>query len=550
MLVRCTTIAVTIASLAGCWGKIGDASIAELPGCEERTLPVQPLRRLSSTQYHNVISDLFGPALAGPLRAGSLFPPTVVTAGFSADADQNTVNTRQSNAIEDEAERIAQTIIASPEPWLRALVPCTLGSPIADAEIDACIDQFVTTFGSRAYRRPIDAAEAALARRVFTEVRATQTATQAWASVVQFFVQAPALLYRVERGTQTAPPGKPALVTLTPHELASRLSFLLTDSGPDEELRRAADAGELASAEQVEAQARRLMSSPRFYEVLAAFHNDWMHLHEAGIKDPTVVPGYSAQVMASMNREAGELVRHVVDEGDGSLRSLLLAAEFPVDSVLAAYYGVPAPASGQWHRVPMPGRLGILQLGGVQAALSGATTSSPIHRGNFFRSAVLCEPQLVFPANVDISTPLEATAHLPTARERLAPLLSNSQCSGCHRQMNPLGLAFENFDAGGRWRDQENGTTIDASGEFDLGAGRVSFTGPADLAARLADSRKVQDCYALQWYRAGNGRTEVAEDTCSVTTLRELVAETGGDLRELLVALTQTDAFLYRRSGE
>ena len=191
------------------------------------------------------------------------------TLDFNQDSRSITLGVPKSVA---DVERIARTIIASPEPWLRALVPCTLGSPIADAEIDACIDQFVTTFGSRAYRRPIDAAEAALARRVFTEVRATQTATQAWASVVQFFVQAPALLYRVERGTQTAPPGKPALVTLTPHELASRLSFLLTDSGPDEELRRAADAGELASVEQVEAQARRLMSSPRFYEVLAAFH--------------------------------------------------------------------------------------------------------------------------------------------------------------------------------------------------------------------------------------------------------------------------------------
>ncbi len=550
MLARCTTLAITIAGLAGCWGSIGDASSSGPPGCEERTLPEQPLRRLSSTQYHNVISDLFGPTLAGPLRAGSLFPPTEVTAGFTADADQNTVNTRQSNAIEDEAERIAQIIIAQPEPWLRALLPCTLGTPITDAQIDGCLDPFVTAFGSRAYRRPITAAEAALARQVFTEIRATQTATQAWASVIQFFVQAPALLYRVERGTGTAPPGRPALVTLTPHELASRLSFLLTDAGPDAELRRAADAGELASADQLEAQARRLMTSPRFYEVLAAFHNDWLHLHEAGTKDPAVVPGYTPAVMASMNREAGELVRHVIDEGDGSLRSLLLASEFPVDSVLAAYYGVPAPASGSWHRVPMPGRLGILQLGGAQAALAGANASSPIHRGNFFRSAVLCEPQLVFPANVDTSGPLEATSHLPTARERLAPLLSNGQCAGCHRQMNPLGLAFENFDPGGRWRDQENGATIDASGEFDLGAGKVAFTGPADLAARLAASRKVQDCYALQWYRAGNGRTEVAEDACSVATLRELVEDTGGDLRELLVALIQTDAFLYRRSAE
>ncbi len=537
-----------LAGLApGCYGEIGP--IKEIAECETRPLPVQPLRRLSSTQYRNVLVDLLGADLAVPLQAGTLFPPTTIKNGFTNDADQNTVNNRQSNAIEDEAERIAMVAIANPSPWLRTLMPCDVSAtPITEAQIDGCIDDFIASFGKKAYRRPITDTEAAVAKQVFTAVRGTQPAVEAWASVLQYFLQAPALLYRVERGGDAAA-ARPGLVTLTPYEMASRLSFLFLDSGPDDELYRAAESGELSTRDQITDQARRLMGSSRFNEVLASFHADWLHLHEAGPKDATLYPGYTAAVQASLAREPGELVRYVLEQGDGSLRSLLDTPEIPVDVTLAAYYGVSAPTAA-WSAVAQPGRRGILTLGSVQAALSNTLQSSPIHRGNFFRSSVLCEPQLVLPANVDISTPLQATSQLPTARERLAPLTVNSQCSGCHRQINPIGLAFETYDAGGRVRTHENGALIDASGEINLGTGPLPFTGPQELATILSSSEKVEQCYSLQWFRAATGRPETPEDACSIATLQTLVADSGGDLRELLIALTRTDAFLYRRSGE
>lgn len=512
--------------------------------CEVRTVPTQPLRRLSATQYENHLADLFGPD--SPLLAGSTFPPTVITEGFRNDADANTVNTTQSNAIEDNAERIAAAIIANPEPVLRSLMPnCALSAPPADLEIDGCVDDFIRDFGARAYRRPLTSSETTIARGVYDAVRAEQAAALAWASVVQFFVQSPALLYRVERGT----PAVNGLVQLTSWEMASRLSFLFTNSGPDPILTQAAADDRLRTPEDIAVQARRLMDSPRFSEVMTDFHSDWLHLYEAARgKDLTVFPYYTPELQASLQREPAEVIQSVLD-GEGTLSSLLGTTELPVDPVLASYYGADAPdaTAESWSVVPVPNRRGLLTLASVQAALAAEAQSNPIHRGNFFRTSVLCAPQLSLPPNVDTSGPLEATAGEATARQRLAPLTSSSDCAGCHRQINPIGLAFENFDGAGRWRETENGEPIDPSGTLTLDGEEISYSTPSELAAHFAASPTVEACYATQWFRAAAGRSDTPDDACSLQTLETTFAESGGDIRELMVALTQTDAFRFRR---
>lgn len=517
--------------------------------CEQRTLPTQPLRRLSAEQYQNTLAELFGP-VGAPLLTGSLFPATVITRGFANDADANTVNTNQSNAIEDNAEKIAAAILAGPDPFLRALLPCTLGTPVTDAQIDGCVDAFITRFGAAAYRRPISAAEAQVARGLYDGLRASQGAVKSWASVVQFFVQSPGLLYRVERGAG-ASADSPLLHRLTNYEMASRLSYLFLNSAPDAPLLTAAAAGQLATRAEIAAQARRLMGSPRFLGVLAAFHRDWLHLYEAAAgKDAALFPAYTPAVVASLQREPEELLRYVLEQGDGSLAALLGSPSLPVNPTLASFYGLTPGSGSAWAPVAIPNRKGLLTRASVLAALARPNQTSPIHRGNFFRSSVLCEPELVLPANVDTSTPLKDASMALTARERLAPLTTRSDCAGCHRQINPIGLALENFDAAGQFRSTENGAVIDASGAVDLGAGLKTYLGPDQLVELLAGSPRVQGCYALHWFRAALGRLEVSEDKCSVATLKDLVVKSKGDLRELMVSLTLTDAFLYRRPVE
>jgi hypothetical protein len=546
-------VGLLASALAGCMGKIeqlpndefDDPTVAK--ACQVRTLPVQPLRRLSSTQYANVIRDLFG-TQGDTVISGTLFPPTVIDRGFSNDAAANTVNTEQSNAIEDEATRIATLIVDEPQPYLRALLPGTLPATIDDAAVDGAIDAFIADFGRRAYRHPLSADETSRVRGLYDAMRAEQGATKAFAAVVQFFVQSPQLLYRIEHGTGDGP--VPELAKLTHYEMASRLSFLFLDSVPDADLYAAAERGELATKQQVAEQARRLASDPRFAAVLSRFHADWLHIYELTTKDAALYPSYTPAVRASLANEVGELTRLVFDAG-GTIEDVLSTPRLPVDGTLASYYGVNGPASG-WGTAEIPGRRGILTLGSVLAALANTSASSPIHRGNFFYKEVLCRPAISLPpASLDLMGPLQSTADLPTARERYAPLMTNSMCMGCHQKFNPIGFAFENFDAAGRFRAQENGTTIDASGTIDIGPegapNIVTFANASELVAHIGPTELAQDCYAKQWFRASNGRLDTEEDTCSAAQLKYLVSATAGDLRELMVALTQVDAFLYRR---
>lgn len=534
-------------------GAAGDDELdaTGLDACDDRSLPGQPLRRLSSTQYHNTLRDLFGPELGAELIDGSLFPLTQISAGFVNDAEANVVNTAESNAIEDSAERVATELLADPDRYAAELLPCDVPSTQDDAAIDACIDDFIEQFGLRAYRRPLTESELMIARGLYDELRAEQSALEAWSALVQYFVQAPALLYRVERGLGTTRSG---LVRLSDYEMASRLSYFFLDSMPDAQLFAAAEAGELRMPAEVAEQARRLMDAPTFRAAFDGFHRDWLRAYEleqAG-KDTDVFPDYTPEVQASLLEEASQLVRYVLDEGDGNIASLLGSPELPVNSTLAEFYGVMAEGADQdtWVPVAVPERRGLLTLGSFMATLAETDRTNPIHRGAFFQREILCNQLPAFPANLDTQTPLEDTSMLPTARERLSPLLENATCMGCHAQFNPTGLALENYDAVGRFREQENGAQIDASATLVLDGASRSFDTGSELIEAMAASDDARQCYTLQLYRAALGRREFGADACSLALADRAALEHGGDLRELLVAITQTDGFLYRQPIE
>jgi hypothetical protein len=182
--------------------------------------------------------------------------------------------------------------------------------------------------------------------------------------------------------------------------------------------------------------------------------------------------------------------------------------------------------------------------------LAESNRTNAIHRGAFFQTEVLCNTLPAIPGDVDTQGPLEDASLLPTARERLAPLLARSDCSGCHRSINPIGLAFENYHAIGRFRTHENDAPIDASGSIDLGEGEVQFSNAVELVEHVATSRKARECYSLQWYRAVLGRREFSEDACGLAVMNEVANQTEGDLRQMLLAVVQTDAFRYRRVTE
>jgi hypothetical protein len=320
-----------LAALVACEGSLGsqapessgdgdDPAVAA--ACADDKLGQQPLRRLSSLQYRNTLTALFGAELADLVTEGSIFPHTVIDQGFHGDAEANTVNTSESNAIEDNAERIANLILDDPDPFLQGLVPCDLSSTSSTEEIEGCLDPFLEDFALRAYRRPLTEEEAAIVRRVFDQVSTDQGGVAGFSAAVQLIVQSPALLYRVERGDGETSEGH---VRLSSYEMAARLSYFLTDSMPDEELLDAAASNELRTVEQIRDHARRLSDTEAFNQTLRRFFEDWLHLYELedAPKDPEIFPEFSARVRDELLEETSRLLESVLEQGDGSLRTLL-----------------------------------------------------------------------------------------------------------------------------------------------------------------------------------------------------------------------------------
>jgi hypothetical protein len=254
-----------------------------------------------------------------------------------------------------------------------------------------------------------------------------------------------------------------------------------------------------------------------------------------------------------MAAELPAFVEHVLWSGDRSLKTLLTAPVAFVNAPLAAVYGVAAPASSGTglQRVDLPAaqdRSGILTQAGFLSVQAHPDQTSPVLRGKFVRSMLLCQPPSPPPPDIDVTVPDVTEA--ATARARLTGhLAAGASCNGCHSLMDPIGLAFEHFDAMGRYRDTENGVTLDVTGEI-TGAGDPglagSFVGVRAMAEKLAASGQVRACMATQWFRYAAGRSEAEADECSLAVMRDTFAGSGGDLLELIVATTQTDAFWFR----
>jgi hypothetical protein len=297
-----------------------------------------------------------------------------------------------------------------------------------------------------------------------------------------------------------------------------------------------------------------MLASPKARGAVTRFFEQWAGTTrlDTATKATNQFPTFTT-VKASMQKELPAFVEHVLWSGDGLLSTLFTSQNAFVTTDLAAVYGVPAPAGSDAGPtlVTLPasqGRAGILTQPGFLSVQAHPDQTSPVLRGKFVRSMLLCDPPDPPPDDVNISVPsIDAGG---TARERFsAHLTAGASCNGCHSGLDPIGLAFENFDAMGQYRTMENGKPIDVSGEiFDALDPALAgpFVGVLEMAQKLAASTQVRDCMATQWFRFTVGRTEVQPDSCSLATLQTSFSAAGGDLNELIVGITQTDAFMYR----
>jgi hypothetical protein len=521
----------------GASGPAPGAPAPSLPGkagvCQEAAPAISPLRRLTREQFGATLVDLLGDQRA----LGMSLPDDGSSEDLFDDAATLIVTPDWATRSLEAAEQAAKAAVAN----LGALVPCK-----PEAGDESCARQFITTFGKRAYRRPLEATEVTALAGVY-RAGAAEGFASGIELVITAMLQSPSFVYRVELGR---PGGAPAgAVKLTPYEVAARLSYTLWGTMPDKELMDAADAGKLGTAAELGAQARRLLADPRGHAALVAFHQRWLELGNLDdiMKDAKKYPQYTPKLVAALKAGTGALLEELLFKGDGRLESLLTAKAAFVDSSLAPLYGAPAPAGMGLQRIE-PGtgvRSGLLTDVGVLAAHTFADGSAPIHRGKFVRERLLCTTPPSPPANIDIVAP-EVPANL-TIRQALAQHRADPSCKTCHELMDPIGFGFSAYDGLGAWRTSEAGKPVDSTGYFALSKDLDGpFDGVGELAQRLSGSGEVRECIVANVVGFVQG-PEVAGDACVMTKLRPAFEAAKHDLRELLIAVVGTDGFQYRR---
>jgi hypothetical protein len=494
-----------------------------------------PARRLSRSEYLATVRDLFPSLDLSSLTIGS--DPT--EHGFENRAELLVPRPMLIEQYNTAAADIAAAAIDDPS----AIVPC---EPTLEAEA-MCGAKFVETFGRRIFRRPLSAEELDTYTGFLNAERAAGTGLEGAVQLtLEAMLQAPQFLYRIELGEG---PVEHGAVSLTRFEVATRMSYLLWGSTPDDELLARAEANELATAEQRELEARRMLADPRAARMLVEFHRQWLDFDELANepKDRARYPEYSADLATAIREESDRFVSRVMWRGDGTIRSLLTSREAEVNPLLAELYGVAAPESG-WAPVTLDPteRAGFLTRANFLASRGHALEGSPPLRGIFVLDRLLCGSAGGPPADADLSEPAATAEGERTNRQLFEERLAAPACAGCHAIFTPLGYAFEGYDAIGRHRTTDHDAPVDASGRFAQGEIDWNFTNAIELSERLAESPEVMRCAADRWYAYASGNAIDAATRCRARAFGDALVEAGGDVREMLVRYVTSDEFALR----
>jgi hypothetical protein len=503
--------------------------------CTSPKVGGSPLRRLTRREYNNVVQSLLGDTT----RPADQFVPESAQSGFTNGAE----STLLSAVVIDDFERAATALAreATTAARLPGLVGC---DPGVTANQDTCAATFIRDFGARAFRRALEDTQLADYQALYTSTKASAGFAVAIELVLRAMLQSPYFLYRLEFGSPD--PGGAPVALLTPEETAARLSFLLWGNIPDTELMQAAREGRLATPADVRAQASRMLLDERGRAIFGDFHVQWGQLD--AVPNLTKPAPFTPTLGRSLIEETVEFVDQTLRRGDGLLSTLLTSPVGYLNRELADYYGVTGPTGSSFVPVTFPAgqRAGLLTQGSFMGNFAHGSESSPVLRGKFLLTQLLCSPPEPPPDDIDATLPPPDPTK--TSREQLVELTSTGTCAGCHAILNPLGFAFEHFDGMGRYRTMERGIPIDATAEVtDLGELDGVYANHEDFLAVLAGSAAVRSCLASKWFIYTHGRIPETDDTCSLATSSSKF-ETSGDVRELILDMTETPAFLYLRT--
>lgn len=535
---RTSLAALLLVGSAACTGLIGDDGEGGTGGPDDDAKAVSglgstPLRRLTRLQYDNTIHQLLGIDAS----YADAFSPDEKIGAFHSNAVAPVTELDVENYM-SAAEAIAAQAVAES---LDSLVPCDAAN-VSGAEAEACATAFIESFGPRAYRRALTDLEVEELLGVYGTGLETDFASGI-RLIIQTALQSPNFIYHVE------PLGEAGeKIALDGYAIASRLSYFLWASMPDDVLFEAAAAGELDTVEGIRTQTARMLADDKARVTLANFHRQWLGLDafDYVIKDPTLFPQFDDGMKAAMLKETDDFVDYVIRKGDGKLATLMTADfSFPGEELTALYDIEQGSSGGEPVSLDPSQRSGLLTHASVLAMHSHADQTSPIHRGVMVRQNVLCQTLPTPPENVN-NTPPDPDPNL-TTRERFAQHVEDPACAGCHSLIDGIGFGFENYDALGRFQAEENGLAVDASGEIVSAEGiEGAFDGVVELSEILSDSQLVQECFATQWFRYAFGRVEDDADRAQLDVIHEAFAASEHDVKELIFTIATSDAFRYR----
>ena len=516
-------------------------TVSATPDCQGDELPgPRRLRLLTRAEYAATVTDLL--LLGQPPQVDNL-PVESVVDGFNNHATAQVVTSRHLDEYLATGERLVAQALAQNK---ARLVTCP-GAP-------GCDRMFITSFGRRAFRRPLTADEVQRYSLLFAPSITNTSFDTGVELAMRTMLASPHFLYRSEVGERAAD----GSYKLTPFELAASMSYLLIGSTPDDTLLDAAASGGLNTPEGIETQARRLLQDPRSRPALAAFFRQWLGIDGFLFtnKDAAVYPSFTDEIRKLMAEEADAFVTSVALDSGGGVFKQLFDADFVFSNdTLSRFYGLPVNGIPNLSRQSVGGNVaerkrgGALTLGALLGAHAHSNESSPVRRGVFVRHQLLCQSLPSPPENLNVMPPgLDPSL---TTRARFQKHSSDAACAGCHKSIDPVGFGFERYDGVGAYRETEAGMPIDGSGEvlglesLD-GTDRRPFDGPVQLGAIIAASPNAQACFARQLYRYARGGEAGGRDACAIKKLQDAFAAAGGNIQQLFIEVLKQKSFVQR----
>jgi Protein of unknown function (DUF1592)/Protein of unknown function (DUF1588)/Protein of unknown function (DUF1595)/Protein of unknown function (DUF1585) len=523
------------------------------PATGVTTTPADPtlagtmlLRHLSQQEYLNTVRDLLNDSSTQALNVPAELP--IAEFDIFPFPEPSTIGATESNSYESLAEALASNITSK----VGTILTCTPTAGNTASE-SACLTTFLNTFGLRAFRRPLTTAEVSGFQALYQTGRTTLALdfNGSVALIVEAMLQSPGFLYHWEQGPSPTVHDtvNPNVIALDPYAIASRLSYFLTSTMPDQTLLAAAQAGQLTTSDQIVAQAQRLLKDTSG-KAAAGVQNFFAQLLQITTlddvsKDPTAYPNWAPPLQTAMETEFRTFFSNNILTGSGLFSDLFTSKSTVVNKDLAPVYGLSGVTATAMQTVTLDAnRSGFLTMPAFLAVNGASNDSNGIYRGHAVYMQLLCHA-LTPPQNVVVPTPPPLTPG-ETSRQSFAAHSQAACAQGCHNLMDGFGFAFENYDGIGQYRTMDNGSPVDSSATIHLDGKDQTVANGVQLSSILSTSAEAQQCFATQWVRYAVGRPETDADAASINSAAAAFSAANYNVRDLLVAVATSRTFRFR----